>query len=65
VLLCWLAGQDLAARMQRLGYGAWLYQTVGNVERGKRRVTAEEVLALALDTTGVGPGFDLNASAVR
>ena len=46
-----LSQQDLAARMQRLGYTAWLYQTVGNVERGKRRVTAEEVFALALDTT--------------
>jgi 8-oxo-dGTP pyrophosphatase MutT (NUDIX family)/transcriptional regulator with XRE-family HTH domain len=43
-----LSQQDLAARMQRLGYSAWLYQTVGNVERGKRRVTAEEILALAL-----------------
>jgi 8-oxo-dGTP pyrophosphatase MutT (NUDIX family) len=43
----------LAIATQRLGYDAWLYQTVGNVERCKRRVTAEEILglALALDTT--------------
>jgi hypothetical protein len=33
--------------MRALGYEAWLYQTVGNVEKGKRRVTAEEVLGLA------------------
>jgi transcriptional regulator with XRE-family HTH domain len=43
-----LSQEDLAERMQHLGYSAWLYQTVGNVERGKRRVTAEELLGLAL-----------------
>jgi hypothetical protein len=39
--------------MRALGYTAWLYQTVGNVEKGKRRVTAEEVLGLgeALETS--------------
>jgi len=48
-----LTQEDLGARMRALGHAAWLYQTVGNVERGRRRVTAEEVaaLALALDTT--------------
>jgi transcriptional regulator with XRE-family HTH domain len=45
--------QELAARMRALGYSAWLHQTVGNVERGKRRLVAEELLglALALETT--------------
>lgn len=48
-----LTQDELAGRMRALGYAAWLYQTVGNVEKGKRRVTAEEVLglALSLDTT--------------
>ena len=46
--------QDLvAARMQALGYTAWLRQTVANVEKGKRRLTGGEVHALAwvLQTT--------------
>src|ERR1700678_72410 len=45
--------QILAARMRSLGFSAWLHQTVGNVEKGKRRVTAEEILGLAfaLETT--------------
>jgi transcriptional regulator with XRE-family HTH domain len=45
--------QLLADRMRNLGFTAWLHQTVGNVERGKRRVTAEEALglAIALETT--------------
>ncbi len=34
--------------MRCLGYLAWLRQTVANVEKGRRRVTAEEVLGLAL-----------------
>ncbi len=38
---------SLAARMRRLGFD-WHPQTVGNVERGERRLTAEEVLCLAL-----------------
>ena len=42
-----LSQQRLAARMRALGYDAWLHQTVGNVENGKRRVTAEEILGLA------------------
>ena len=41
-------GQEMAAaRMRALGYTEWRYQTVGAVERGKRRLTAEEVMALA------------------
>lgn len=43
--------------MQQLGYSAWLYQTVGNVERGKRQVMAEEIRALAL-------GLDTNIAAL-
>jgi transcriptional regulator with XRE-family HTH domain len=41
-----LSQQELAARMRALGYKSWLYQTVGNVENGKRRVSAEEVFGL-------------------
>ena len=43
---------SLAARMQALGYG-WYPQTVGVVERGERRVVADELHALsrALDTS--------------
>lgn len=45
--------QRLAERMRALGHAAWVHQTVGNVEKGKRRVTAEEILGLAfaLETT--------------
>ncbi|HEY2552422.1 MAG TPA: helix-turn-helix transcriptional regulator [Streptosporangiaceae bacterium] len=40
-------------RMNALGYDTWHRQTMGNVERGERRVSAEEVLGLAhaLQTT--------------
>jgi 8-oxo-dGTP diphosphatase len=47
-------GQDaVAARMRNLGFSAWLRQTVGSTERGRRRPTAEEILGLAfaLETT--------------
>jgi hypothetical protein len=39
--------------MRALGYEAWLHQTVGNVEKGKRRVTTDEILGLsyALETS--------------
>jgi transcriptional regulator with XRE-family HTH domain len=37
----------LAARMTDLGFG-WIRQTVTEVEKGTRRVTAEEVLGLAV-----------------
>lgn len=40
--------EPLAARMRALGYSAWRRQTVANVEKGSRRLAAEEVLALAL-----------------
>jgi transcriptional regulator with XRE-family HTH domain len=45
--------ENLAARMRALGYNAWIRQTVGSTERGRRRPTAEEIagLALALQTT--------------
>ena len=41
--------------MRALGY-SWHPQTVGEVEKGNRRVTAEEILglALALETTVIG-----------
>lgn len=40
-------------RMRALGYTSWHRQTMGNVERGERRVMAEEIfgLAVALQTT--------------
>lgn len=45
--------ESLAARMRALGYEAWIRQTVGSTERGRRRPTAEEILGLAyaLQTT--------------
>lgn len=48
-----LSQQAVAARMRALGFDAWVHQTVGNVEKGKRRVTADEILGLAwaLETT--------------
>lgn len=42
-----LGQENLAARMRELGHAAWLRQTVANAEKGRRRVMAEEVLALA------------------
>lgn len=43
-----LSQQDLAGRMQALGFTAWLHQTVGSTERGKRRLLVEELFGLAL-----------------
>lgn len=43
-----LSQKSLAARMQALGFSHWLHQTVGASERGERRVTAIEVLALCM-----------------
>lgn len=41
-------GQEvLAQRMRKLGFDAWIRQTVGSVEQGKRRVTVDELLGLA------------------
>lgn len=42
-----LSQQDVAERMRGLGFGAWMHQTVGNVERAKRGLRAEELLGLA------------------
>jgi transcriptional regulator with XRE-family HTH domain len=44
---CDISQQVLAGRMRALGYDAWLHQTVGNVEKGKRRMNAEEIFGLA------------------
>jgi transcriptional regulator with XRE-family HTH domain len=45
--------ENLAARMRALGFSAWIRQTVGSTERGRRRPTAAEIagLAFALQTT--------------
>lgn len=45
--------ETLAGRMRALGFSAWFRQTVANVEKGKRRVTAEEILGLgyAMETS--------------
>jgi transcriptional regulator with XRE-family HTH domain len=47
-----LQQSDLADRMRSLGW-KWVRQTVGEVERGGRRLTAEELfgLAICLETT--------------
>ena len=39
--------ENVAVRMRALGYAAWIRQTVGSTERGRRRPTAEEIFALA------------------
>lgn len=41
-----LSQADLAERMRALGFTEWRRQTVGNTERGKRRLTCEEALGL-------------------
>lgn len=43
-----LEQEPVAARMRALGFSAWRRQTVAAVEKGARRLTAEEVLGLAL-----------------
>jgi transcriptional regulator with XRE-family HTH domain len=43
-----LGQEQVAARMRALGFDTWLRQTVGQVERGKRRLVVDEVLALSL-----------------
>jgi transcriptional regulator with XRE-family HTH domain len=42
-----LSQETTAARMKALGFSGWRYQTVGVVENGKRKLSAEEVMALA------------------
>jgi transcriptional regulator with XRE-family HTH domain len=39
---------DVSERMRALGYASWHRQTLGKVERDERRLTAAEVLGLAL-----------------
>jgi 8-oxo-dGTP diphosphatase len=48
-----LSQTAVATRMRELGFEDWHQQTVASVEKGKRRVTGEEVLGLvlALETT--------------
>lgn len=48
-----LSQTAVATRMRELGFDDWHQQTVASIEKGKRRVTAEEVLGLveALETT--------------
>jgi transcriptional regulator with XRE-family HTH domain len=48
-----LSQADVGERMRSLGHASWLRQTMSTVEKGKRRITAEEVFALAyaLDTS--------------
>jgi transcriptional regulator with XRE-family HTH domain len=43
-----LEQEPVAARMRALGFSAWRRQTVASVEKSSRRLTAEEVLGLAL-----------------
>ena len=58
-----LGQADVSERMQALGFTVWRRQTVANVEQGKRRVTAEEVIALALIFgTTAGSLLDLSAN---
>ncbi|HET9969829.1 MAG TPA: hypothetical protein VFQ68_16460 [Streptosporangiaceae bacterium] len=45
-----LSQADLAERMRALGFTEWRRQTVGNTERGKRRLTCEEALGLMIST---------------
>lgn len=42
-----LAQAVVVARMRDLGFTSWHRQTMGNIERGDRRVTAEEIFGLA------------------
>jgi transcriptional regulator with XRE-family HTH domain len=43
-----LSQSDVGERMRLLGFTAWLRSTVSLAEQDKRRVTAEELLGLAL-----------------
>lgn len=43
-----LEQEPLAARMRALGFSAWRRQTVASAEKNTRRLTAEEVLGLAV-----------------
>jgi hypothetical protein len=43
-----LGQESVAARMRALGHASWLRQTVSSAEKGRRRLSAAEVFALAL-----------------
>lgn len=43
-----LGQESVAARMRALGFDGWTRQTVGSTEKPTRRVTAAEVIGLAL-----------------
>jgi len=43
-----LSQADAAERMRALGFRSWLGQTVSASERGRRRITAEEILGLCV-----------------
>jgi transcriptional regulator with XRE-family HTH domain len=55
-----LLQSDVVARMRALGYGDWHRQTLGKVERGERKVSATEILGLAL-ALGTNMGVLLGA----
>ena len=43
-----LGQESVATRMRALGHNSWLRQTVSSAEKGRRRLSAAEVVALAL-----------------
>jgi hypothetical protein len=43
-----LSEEDLAVRMQKLGFSTWLQQTVAEAEQGELTLTADEVLGLSV-----------------
>jgi transcriptional regulator with XRE-family HTH domain len=43
-----LSEEDLAERMQNLGYSTWLQQTVSDAEDGEYSLAAEEVLGISV-----------------
>lgn len=42
-----LSQEEVADRMQRLGHASWIRQTIGQVEKGDRSITVDEVVSLA------------------
>jgi transcriptional regulator with XRE-family HTH domain len=69
---------EVARRMQMLGFRKWHQQTVASIERGRRRLTVEEALALAIALKTTIPrllsplddiavefhGMDINAESI-
>jgi transcriptional regulator with XRE-family HTH domain len=49
-----LSQQDVADAMRQRGFAYWRQQTTGATERGERRVTADELVALAA-VLGIAP----------